>query len=107
MASEVPTRLVSIGARQRKMIGGVNEEFLDEISARSRDNRPGSDGRIAYLRHSDTLHVASIDRLDRSLVDLRGIVDQITAKGTAPSGARCTHTNGLRGNLKSSMVKKL
>ncbi|WP_269434470.1 recombinase family protein [Corynebacterium occultum] len=41
----------------------MNKEFLDEISTRSRDNRPGPNGRIAYLRHGDTLHVVSIDRL--------------------------------------------
>lgn len=63
MASEVPTRPVSIGARQRKMIGGVNKEFLGEISARSRDNRPGPDGPVTSLRHGDTLRVVSIDRL--------------------------------------------
>ena len=45
------------------MIGSVNKGFLDEISARYGDNRPGPDGRIAYLRHGDTLHVVSIDRL--------------------------------------------
>lgn len=70
-------------ARQREMIGGVDREFIDEISARSRDNRPGLDDCLTYLRHGDTLHVASIDRLARSLVDLRGIIDQITAKGAS------------------------
>lgn len=70
-------------ARQREMIGDVDREFVDEISARSRDNRPGLEDCIAYLRHGDTLHVASIDRLARSLVDLRGIIDQITAKGAS------------------------
>lgn len=38
---------------------------------------------IAYLRHHDELVVASIDRLARSLVDLRSIIDQITAKGAS------------------------
>lgn len=70
-------------ARQREMIGAVDREFVDEISARSRDDRPGLEDCIAYLRHDDTLHVASIDRLARSLVDLRGIIDQITAKGAS------------------------
>ncbi|WP_257203473.1 recombinase family protein [Corynebacterium cystitidis] len=35
------------------------------------------------MRHGDTLQVVSIDRLARSLVDLRGIIDQITAKGAS------------------------
>lgn len=70
-------------ARQREMIGPVDREFVDKISARSRDNRPGLDDCIAYLRHGDALQVASIDRLARSLMDLRGIIDQITAKGAS------------------------
>ena len=63
MARQVPTSPVSISTHQRKMISSVNKEFLDEISVRYRDNRPGPDGRIAHLRHGDTLHVVSIDRL--------------------------------------------
>lgn len=70
-------------ARQRAMIGAVDKEFIDELSARSRANRPGLDNCIDYLRDYDELYVASIDRLARSLVDLRGIIDQITAKGAS------------------------
>lgn len=70
-------------ARQRAMIGAVDKEFIDELSARSRANRPGLDNCIDYLRDHDELYVASIDRLARSLVDLRGIIDQITAKGAS------------------------
>ena len=70
-------------ARQRAMIGAVTKEFIDELSARSRAHRPGLDNCIDYLRDHDELYVASIDRLARSLVDLRGIIDQITAKGAS------------------------
>lgn len=54
-----------------------------EISAPSRNHHLGLDDCLAYLRPGDTLHVASIDRLARSLVDLRFIIDQITAKGAS------------------------
>ncbi|AJK70110.1 recombinase family protein [Corynebacterium marinum] len=70
-------------ARQRAMIGDVNKEFIDEVSARSRADRPGLERCIDYLRDHDELHVASIDRLARSLVDLRFIIDAITAKGAS------------------------
>lgn len=70
-------------ARQRAMIGDVDKEFIDEVSARSRTNRPGLERCIDYLRDHDELVVASIDRLARSLVDLRSIIDQITAKGAS------------------------
>lgn len=67
-------------ARQRDMIGAVDKEFVDEVSAQSRAGRPGLERCIDYLRDHDELYVASIDRLARSLVDLRSIIDQITAK---------------------------
>ncbi len=70
-------------ARQREMIGAVDKEFLDKLSARSRAQRPGLERCIEYLRGHDELMVASIDRLARSLVDLRSIIDQITAKGAS------------------------
>ncbi|WP_046204364.1 recombinase family protein [Corynebacterium argentoratense] len=62
-------------------MGPVEREFVDELSARSRATRPGLEACIAYLRDGDTLKVASIDRLARSLVDLRGLIDEITGKG--------------------------
>lgn len=70
-------------ARQREAIGAVDREFVDELSARSRAQRPGLEECISYLRNHDELVVASIDRLARSLVDLRTIIDQITEKGAA------------------------
>lgn len=70
-------------ARQREAIGAVDREFVDELSARSRAQRPGLEECIAYLRNHDELVVASIDRLARSLVDLRTIIDQVTAKGAS------------------------
>ena len=36
---------------------------------------------MAYVRDGDELVVSSIDRLARSLTDLRGIVDELTGKG--------------------------
>ncbi|MDR7328737.1 recombinase family protein [Corynebacterium guangdongense] len=70
-------------ARQREMIGPVDKEFLDKLSARSRAERPGLERCLDYLRDHDELIVASIDRLARSLVDLRSIIDKITAKGAS------------------------
>lgn len=70
-------------ARQRNMIGAVDKEFVDEVSAKSSAGRPGLERCIDYLRDHDELYVASIDRLARSLVDLRAIIDQITAKGAS------------------------
>lgn len=67
-------------ARQREMIGPVDREFQDKISARSRADRAGLEDCIDYLRENDQLMVASIDRLARSLADLQTLIDQITAQ---------------------------
>ncbi|AIK86464.1 res protein (plasmid) [Corynebacterium glutamicum] len=70
-------------ARQREALGVLDREFVDELSARSRAHRPALEECMAYLRTGDELVVASIDRLARSLVDLRTIIDQVTAKGAS------------------------
>lgn len=70
-------------ARQREMIGTVDREFQDKISARSRADRAGLEDCIDYLREHDQLVVAAIDRLARSLADLQGLIDQITDKGAS------------------------
>ncbi len=72
-------------SRQRDTLAaaGVTKEFIDEISARSRADRPGLENCMDYLRDGDELHVASIDRLARSLIDLKQIIAELTAKGVA------------------------
>lgn len=59
----------------------VSRIFEDRISGRSRAERPQLTECIKYVREGDELIVSSIDRLARSLTDLRTLVDEITAKG--------------------------
>jgi DNA invertase Pin-like site-specific DNA recombinase len=54
--------------------------FADQLSGDQPD-RPQLRECIAYVRDGDTLYVHSLDRLARNLVHLRGIVDEVTAKG--------------------------
>lgn len=68
-------------ARQREAIGPVDREFIDKISGSSRANRAGLESAVAYLREGDTLVVASIDRLARSVIDLHRIIEEVTEKG--------------------------
>lgn len=51
------------------------------FTGRNRD-RPGLREALAACRAGDTLIVAKLDRLGRSAVDLRGIADELEAKGT-------------------------
>ncbi len=54
--------------------------FEEKLSAKSSD-RLQLQACLNYLREGDTLHVHSIDRLARNLLDLQQIVRQLVAKG--------------------------
>lgn len=62
-------------------VGTPDKEFTDKVSAAGHADRPGLDACLDYLRAGDVLVVASIDRLARSVVDLRRIVDAVVDKG--------------------------
>ncbi len=70
--------------RQKELLnasGRIDRFFEDKISGRTKTARPGLGECMAYVRDGDELVVSSIDRLARSLTDLRGIVDELTGKG--------------------------
>nr|WP_300150614.1 recombinase family protein [Propionicimonas sp.] len=68
-------------ARQLDLIGPVDRLFQDKVSGGSRANRIGLAECLAYIRAGDTIRVASMDRLARSLIDLQQLVDEILAEG--------------------------
>lgn len=70
-------------ARQLEAIGEVDRIFADKVSGGSRSSRTALDECIKYVRDGDTVRVASMDRLARSLRDMRDIVDEVIAKGAA------------------------
>ena len=70
--------------RQKELLnasGRIDRFFEDKISGRTKTARPGLGECMAYVRDGDELVVSSIDRLVRSLTDLRGIIDELTDKG--------------------------
>ena len=70
-------------ARQLEAVGECDRVYVEKQSARSRADREKLVDCIGYLRDGDELVVASMDRLARSLVDLKQIVSEITAKGAS------------------------
>ena len=60
----------------------LDKVFMEKASGRDQ-NRPQLQAALEYLRDGDQLIVHSIDRLARNLMDLRKIVDQLTAKGVS------------------------
>lgn len=56
--------------------------FKDEASGKNTD-REGLKDMIEFVQEGDTVHVHSIDRLGRSLVDLKNIVTELNEKGVS------------------------
>jgi DNA invertase Pin-like site-specific DNA recombinase len=56
--------------------------FRDEASGKNTD-REGLKDMIEFVQEGDTVHVHSIDRLGRSLVDLKNIVTELNEKGVS------------------------
>jgi DNA invertase Pin-like site-specific DNA recombinase len=58
----------------------LDKVFTDKRSGKDR-NRPALTDCLEWCREGDTLHVHSIDRLARNLVDLQSIVNSLIDKG--------------------------
>lgn len=69
----------------------LDRTFTDHASGATAD-RHALGEMIAYARAGDEVVVHSLDRLARSLTDLRQIIDTLTGKGVALT----VHTQGLR-----------
>ncbi len=67
--------------RQIGAIGKVDETFTDQVSGKSRADRPALAQMLRYVRRGDTVRVASMDRLARWAVDLTQLVQDLTVKG--------------------------
>lgn len=68
-------------ARQVAAIGDVEETFTDRVSGGSRAERTALATMLRHVRRGDTVRVASMDRLARSVVDLAQLVTELTGRG--------------------------
>lgn len=75
-------RVSTVEQNTDRQLAGVklDKVFTDKCSGGS-TNRPALQEMLDWIREEDVLYVHSMDRLARSLVDLRGVVDQVNAKG--------------------------
>lgn len=64
-----------------KAFGHVDRMFSDKASGKDTAGRAGLQECLEYVRSGDTLIVASMDRLARSLPDLLKVVHGLSAKG--------------------------
>lgn len=67
--------------RQLEAIGAVDKTYSEYQSAATASERPLLREALDYVREGDTLVVASIDRLARSLRDMLDIMAELEAKG--------------------------
>jgi DNA invertase Pin-like site-specific DNA recombinase len=75
-------RVSTVDQNTERQLDGLHLDkvFTDHASGKD-TNRPALTECLTYLREGDELVVHSMDRLARSLVDLRQTVDTLTAKG--------------------------
>jgi DNA invertase Pin-like site-specific DNA recombinase len=71
---------------------GCEKIFSEKKSGRSKEGRAALQEALEFVRDGDVLLVTRLDRLARSVGDLRDIVDSLTAKG---AGFRCLQQGTL------------
>ena len=76
-------RVSSNNQNTDRQLDGIALEkvFTEKQSGKSSNDRPQLQECLSWIREGDTLHVHSIDRLARNLVDLQNLVTTITTKG--------------------------
>ena len=75
-------RVSSFDQNEERQLEGLelSKVFTDKCSGKDR-NRPELQRALEHLREGDTLHIHSIDRLARNLVDLQQIVEDLNSRG--------------------------
>lgn len=98
-------RVSSVDQNSARQLDGVTLDrlFEDKASGSASDNRKALQECLRYLRDGDVLHVHSIDRLARNLLDLRKLIADLTGRGVEVQ----FHKEGLRfaGNAEDPMQR--
>lgn len=78
--------------RDQLSLAGCDKLFEEKRSGRSASDRPQLQAALEFVREGDTLVITRLDRLARSIPDLREIVDGLDAKGVT---FRCLQQGAL------------
>lgn len=78
--------------REQLVHAGCEKLFEEKQSGRSADNRSKLRAALEFVREGDTLIVTRLDRLARSITDLRHIIDGLAEKSV---GFRCLQQGAL------------
>jgi DNA invertase Pin-like site-specific DNA recombinase len=71
---------------------GCEQLFSEKRSGASTEGREQLQAALDWVRKGDVLVVTRLDRLARSIVDLRRVIDRLTAKGV---GFRCLQQSAI------------
>ena len=75
-------RVSTLDQNTARQLDGIPLDKCYEDKASGKDaHRPQLQAALEYCREGDTLVVHSMDRLARNMVALRGMVDDLTARG--------------------------
>lgn len=97
-------RVSSITQNTDRQLVDIELDTVFEEKASAKDtNRPELKRCMKHLRHGDTLHVHSIDRLARDLRDLENLIEELTSKGVEV----CFHKENLTFTGEDSPMSKL
>lgn len=102
-------RVSTLDQNTARQLDGVALDRMFEDKASGKDTqRPQLAACLDHLRDGDTLHVHSMDRLSRSLDDLRRLVRDLTARGVGvkfhKEGLTFTGEDSSMANLMLSML---
>lgn len=86
MAQVAYIRVSSVGQNTERQLADTGIEFdkiFDDKASGKSTERQGLKDMLDYVREGDTVHVHSIDRLGRSLIDLKTLVTDLNNKGVS------------------------
>ena len=66
---------------ENQLVGEKLDKIFDDKISGSTRERPGLNKCLQYLRQGDVLHIHSIDRLARNLIELQHLVQELIDKG--------------------------
>jgi len=66
--------------REQLLAAGCERVFEEKMSGTTTEGRERLEEALRYVREGDVFTVCRLDRLARSMIDLRKIVDELTAK---------------------------
>lgn len=97
-------RVSSVSQKTDRQLEGVDLDKVFEEKASAKDaKRPQLQACLEWLREGDELHIHSLDRLARNLLDLQQIVEELTGKGVV----LVSHKEGLRFTGEDDPMSKL